>query len=345
MKTIKSIFILSIFMLGLYEQGTRAQDTFSICAVDTSNNYVGSTGASCTNYMQGVVAISDVHPNVGVIHTQAWYLVQNQNYARTLMNMGLSPQQIIDSLVAHDYTNNPTIRQYGIVDLIGGGRSAAYTGINCPDWKGHLLGQTYAIAGNTLLGQRILDSMQARFLSTSGIQPFLLALKLMAALQGAKVPGADVRCTNFSSKSAFIRVARPTDPPSGPYWLNLYVNQNPTTVDPIDSLQTLFNIWLDSLFGIIPISSEIPKDFSLSQNYPNPFNPNTKIRFALPKSTFATLVVYDLLGKEVAALVNEQLNAGTYEAEWNASNNPSGIYYYKLSTGDFTQTRKAVLIK
>jgi len=347
MKKQISIFVLIIFMLGFYYEVALAQDTFSICAVDTSNNYVGSAGASCTNYMMGVVAISDVHPNVGVIHTQAWYLPENQNYARTLMNMGLSPQQIIDSLVAHDYQNNPTIRQYGIVDLIGGGRSAAYTGINCPNWKGHLLGQTYAIAGNTLQGPWILDSMRSRFLNTTGMQSScLLAIKLMAALQGAKVPGADVRCTSTSSLSAFIRVAKPTDPPSGPYWLDISLNLFNPTRDPIDSLQTLFNIWLNNCInGITPISNEVPDNPFLYQNYPNPFNPSTVIKFQVSKLGPVNVTVYDVLGKEIAVLVNEQLKPGTYEVDWNAADVPSGVYYYKLTTGVYVESKKMVIIK
>ncbi len=66
---------------------------------------------------------------------------------------------------------------------------------------------------------------------------------------------------------------------------------------------------------------------------------------ATPKSSFAKVVVYDILGREVETLINEQLNAGTYEVSWNAVNYPSGVYYYKLSAGEFSQTRKAVLIK
>ena len=97
--------------------------------------------------------------------------------------------------------------------------------------------------------------------------------------------------------------------------------------------------------GIYPISSEIPKDFSLSQNYPNPFNPATKIRFALPKSSIAKLIVYDMLGREVETIVNEQLNAGTYEVDWNSGKFASGVYYYKLQTERYTGTRKMVLIK
>jgi uncharacterized delta-60 repeat protein len=97
--------------------------------------------------------------------------------------------------------------------------------------------------------------------------------------------------------------------------------------------------------GIKPISTEIPNAYKLLQNYPNPFNPTTKIRFAIPKSSFAILVVYDALGRETETLVNEQLNAGTYEVDWNAGKFSSGVYYYKIQTTDFSQTKKMILIK
>jgi photosystem II stability/assembly factor-like uncharacterized protein len=97
--------------------------------------------------------------------------------------------------------------------------------------------------------------------------------------------------------------------------------------------------------GIKQISSEVPKGFSLSQNYPNPFNPSTNIQFAIPKSSFVRLVVYDMLGREVETLVNKELNAGTYKADWDASKYPSGVYFYKLATDVFTETKKMILIK
>jgi len=98
------------------------------------------------------------------------------------------------------------------------------------------------------------------------------------------------------------------------------------------------------------LSSRIPEQFSLSQNYPNPFNPRTKIRFSLPNPSEGgapalTLIIYDALGREVETLINEQLNAGTYEADWNAEKYSSGIYYYKLFTDGFGETKKMILIK
>jgi len=102
--------------------------------------------------------------------------------------------------------------------------------------------------------------------------------------------------------------------------------------------------------NINQINTEIPKTFELSQNYPNPFNPVTRIKFSIPHVEVAfmrpvQLMVYDALGKEVAVLVNQQLQPGTYEADWDASAYPSGVYYYRLQSGSFTETKKMLMIK
>ncbi|MBN8583824.1 MAG: T9SS type A sorting domain-containing protein [Ignavibacteria bacterium] len=97
--------------------------------------------------------------------------------------------------------------------------------------------------------------------------------------------------------------------------------------------------------GIKNISNEIPKEFSLLQNYPNPFNPVTNIQFQIKQSSEVKIVIYDVNGKELQTLVNQKLNAGTYSADWNAANSSSGVYFYKLTADDFTQTRKMVLVK
>ncbi|MBL8016385.1 MAG: T9SS type A sorting domain-containing protein [Ignavibacteria bacterium] len=105
--------------------------------------------------------------------------------------------------------------------------------------------------------------------------------------------------------------------------------------------------------GIEPISTEIPQRYELMQNYPNPFNPMTKFKFSIPLSRGVAgeagrgvlLKVYDVLGKEIAVLVNENLKPGTYEIEWDATNIPSGVYFYSLITSEFTQTKKMVVLK
>jgi hypothetical protein len=89
----------------------------------------------------------------------------------------------------------------------------------------------------------------------------------------------------------------------------------------------------------------VPEDFSLSQNYPNPFNPSTVISYRLPVTSFVTLKVCDILGREVATLVNEEKPAGEYEVEFDGSNLPSGIYFYQLKAGEFAETKKMILLK
>lgn len=316
-----------------------AQDTFSIVAVDPATGEAGSAGASC---VAGSIILSDVHPGVGVIHTQSFWNASNQNYARSLMNSGHSPDQIIDSLILHDAQGNPSIRQYGVVDLAGGGRSAGFTGVNCFDYKNHMSGPGYTVAGNILLGQEILDSMEVRFLTTPGI----LADRLMAALQGAKIPGADTRCLpgGRSSISAFIRVAQPGDT-SGTLFLDLNVNNAPAGVDPIDSLQILYDEWRGGVSMVGGTGDQLPDDVQLVQNYPNPFNPRTTISFAIGRSGHVRLSVFDLLGREVAVLVDTMYPAGRHDAVWDATEFPSGVYMYRLQTEWATSTKQMILIK
>ncbi len=116
---------------------------------------------------------------------------------------------------------------------------------------------------------------------------------------------------------------------------NGIILENTSTINPI---------------GIDPLNNNIPNNFSLLQNYPNPFNPSTKIKFDIPvnvKSQMANvkLIIYDVLGREIATLVNEQLKPGSYKAEWDGSNFASGIYFYSLQTEQFAQTKKMLLIK
>jgi hypothetical protein len=89
----------------------------------------------------------------------------------------------------------------------------------------------------------------------------------------------------------------------------------------------------------------VPISFSLEQNYPNPFNPSTTIRYSLPHSDYVKLFVYDVLGRQVAALVNKKQDAGVYETLFDASLLPSGVYFYRLSIGTFTQTKKMIMLK
>lgn len=105
--------------------------------------------------------------------------------------------------------------------------------------------------------------------------------------------------------------------------------------------------------GIQHISQNIPNNFSLHQNFPNPFNPATTIRFEIPllrrvsdaRGVFTSIIIYDLLGKELSTLLNQHLNSGAYEVTWDATSYPSGVYFYSIITGAFRQTKRMVLIK
>ncbi|MCW8802778.1 MAG: DUF1028 domain-containing protein [Ignavibacteriaceae bacterium] len=453
---------MSVLLFFIFSFSTYSQDTFSIVAVDTVTGEIGSAGASCVGPIGGVGAfiLSDVIEGIGAIHTQASYLAQNQQNAHNKMLEGLTPQQIIDWLVANDVQSNPTIRQYGIVDLTRDGESAAYTGVNCTNYKNHVTGSGYAIQGNILLGQVIIDTMQSALINTEGP----LADRLMTTLQAAKILGADTRCASrgTSSQSGFVKVVRIGDG-NTPY-IQIVVPDTPIGKDPIDSLQTMFNNWKVSLFNVVdPFLSEItvepdtiqangtsqsvitilpknnsdtllasglqvvlsntgagslsnvtdlgdgtyqatitapvamgtdtisatvisgtdtisffwnaviiyvnpvsvsenpisPDHFYLYQNSPNPFNPSTIIKYRIPsviaspngtkQSQFVSLKVYDVLGNEIATLVNEEKTAGTYEVEFQSTIGShqltSGIYFYKLQTSGFIETKKMLLLK
>lgn len=226
--------------------------TFSIVAVDPETGEIGSAGASCIG---GVDIIAGIVPGLGAMNSQAWACVPNVNLNNGLeqMKLGKSPEEILDYVKANDecFAGNysSSYRQYGIAlfDSLGNPQTGAFTGSNADDWKGHITGPNYAIQGNILLGPEVLDQMEQGFLNTEGN----LAEKLMAAMQGANIPGADSRCLEegVSTLSIYLRVAKPDDLSDNLY-LDLNIPTLPTGVEPIDTLQTLFDIWIEG--GVLP---------------------------------------------------------------------------------------------
>ncbi len=104
---------------------------------------------------------------------------------------------------------------------------------------------------------------------------------------------------------------------------------------------------ISGITGVKQADNTIPGNFNLEQNYPNPFNPATEIKYSIPASSggLVTLKIYDMLGREVATLVNGEKPAGTYGVTWNAVNMPSGVYFYQLKAGSFSATKKLMLLK
>jgi murein DD-endopeptidase MepM/ murein hydrolase activator NlpD len=132
-------------------------------------------------------------------------------------------------------------------------------------------------------------------------------------------------------KQKFVTFASPAG------WRQVYLPQKSSQPD---------GFILQSALPVQPtVGSVLPTNFVLAQNYPNPFNPSTTIEFALPKSVHATLKIFDLLGREVATLVDEELPAGNYKREWHAQDMASGVYVYRLHAGEFSETKKLMLLR
>ncbi len=321
---------LITLLLVVFSIGIKAQDTFSIVAVDSITGEVGSAGASCVPIAlpaapHGALIICDVLPGIGAINTQAYWLAANQQTAHSRMIAGDSAQGIIDWVITHDSQNNPAIRQYGVVELNGGHpRSAAYTGVNCMDYKNHITGPGYSIQGNILLGQQILDSMEARYLNSSGT----LSDKLMAALQGANVIGADSRCAPYglSSLSSFIRVAKPSDT-TGTYSVDLYMaypgNSN-WSVDPIDSLQTLYDQWLILGVDVKNVSSSFVKVCQDESNF----------IFKLKDFDKPGNIQLELFDLQARKLVSSAFDTPDLTISKSKINYTEGILFYRITNGN-----------
>ena len=135
-----------------------------------------------------------------------------------------------------------------------------------------------------------------------------------------------------------------------------YIAGRPYKFNHADLRTNMQKILVDGMGEVVGVNDKtdenIPLKFELSQNYPNPFNPSTTIKYSIPVETFrgtasqkVTLKVYDVLGKEVTTLVNKEQSAGGYEVEFNAKKITSGVYFYKLQAGSFTETKKMLLLR
>ncbi|MFK7934752.1 MAG: DUF1028 domain-containing protein [Saprospiraceae bacterium] len=324
--------LLCLTFLLFSFQSLFAQDTFSIVAYDSETGEVGSAGASCLDNVQfpgsnGAFIISDVIPGRGAIHTQSFYIEANQNAARNRLMMGDNASEIITWLTRNDAEFRPAVRQYGIVtvDAEGNVDAAAYTGEECFDWKGQRVNSSkYAIQGNILLGEEIVNNMEIAFNRTEGT----LADKLMAVMQAANVPGADSRCLDegVSSLSAFLRVAKPTDSADDLY-LDLNVPGTPFGVEPIDELQNLYDEFL------LTNTEELAAlDWQI---YPNPVKDELQIKLPVAASQ---LTIFDALGRVV-----EQLPMESTEVLLSTQNWDNGLYFLQITNAQQQSGYRRVL--
>src|SRR5690606_29646397 len=112
----------------------------------------------------------------------------------------------------------------------------------------------------------------------------------------------------------------------------------------VASDQRVYRTWASVIVNI-PINNTVPESFELKQNYPNPFNPVTRISYSLPVKSNISIKVYSVIGKELMTLVTGVFEPGNHSIDFNASNLSSGVYYYRLETSAFTETRKMVVVK
>jgi len=116
------------------------------------------------------------------------------------------------------------------------------------------------------------------------------------------------------------------------------------SIDSLSSISKLDTVIRTSLIGIVN-QQQIPKEYNLYNSYPNPFNPISTVRFDIPKTSYIRITIFDVLGQEITKIVNQEMNPGSYKIDWDASNYPSGVYFYKMEAGEFTDSKKMILIR
>ena len=333
MKTLNTIILALMVSFGSF-----AQDTFSIIAVDPTTGEIGSAGASCVQGVgsMGIIdIITDIIPGRGGVNSQAYVCIPNTNLQNAIdqMEMGSSPQEIIDWLLLNDACGSqgfdPAYRQYGIADLdmANNPRTAGWSGASTDDYKEDRQGATYSIQGNILLDVSVIDNMEDNFNNTNGT----LADKLMAAMQGANFAGADSRCLadGTSSTTAYLLVYKADDDPNDPY-IRLNIGQQPAGTEPIDLLQTAYDNFLgvdDNLLNSKIVIAPNPVKNQLALSLVN--------GVVLQK-----LSVLDVNGKEVQALLFQ--DGSKLNHEFNVSDLSVGMYFLKVATSEGTVTKKFI---
>lgn len=326
--------ILSLLLFG----SVSAQDTFSIIAVDPATGEVGSAGASCVTGVGagGIIdIITDIIPGRGGINSQAYVCIPNINLQNGIMrmDMGDTPTEVIDWLINNDACSSqnfdPAYRQYGVADFdeMGNPRTAGHTGNMTDAYTEDRQGATYSIQGNILLNQTVIDNMEDNFNNTAGT----LADKLMAALQGANIPGADQRClgAGTSSTTAYLLVYKADDLPGQPY-LRLNVGQQPSGTEPIDILQGLYDDFLANEDNSIESKLKL---------YPNPAQNSITLE-VIPGLQLDSVEIFDLNGKLIQSL--DLSNTTDQLLELNISSINSGVYFLKVVSPEGTSTLKFV---
>jgi len=256
------------------------------------------------------------------------------------------PKQYLTNAVNYAHSNfSPNAEMYAITSLLPvdtTGKSATWL-----YWfyKPNVTDSGYTVNIIVIAGFPIVTGFYSINLPGTFLRPLGTAFcESNLAIQAAENAGGRIFRLNHPNtiiSAAVFKIPLSPDT-SKPYWTYLYRDTSSAqfmtfNIDGITCTHITLNI--------SQISIEMPEKFSLYQNYPNPFNPKTKIKFDIPETAIVKVGIYNAGGKEVYVLVNEELTPGIYEVTWDASDLPSGAYFYTINTGSIIQTKKMVLIK
>lgn len=212
-------------------------------------------------------------------------------------------------------------------------------GQRCPDSLGNRLAISFSFPIGHIWNDCSMPSYFRSILDTiqeySNFMNFPEPLKFSLRRDTVGDPIANVTYYGYLEKFGYIYFYRPYGGP---------INNLPYSKILVGAILDGVN-YGSILLDVNQISNEIPNEYSLEQNYPNPFNPSTIIKFSLLKANNVSLIVYDQLGREIQTLVDERKNAGTYQYMFNANGLSNGIYFYRLKTDNFVETKKMMLVK
>ena len=170
-----------------------------------------------------------------------------------------------------------------------------------------------------------------------------IILEFLDSLKTTKIDSFD--SGNYSTTSEWVQIIDTSLAPLGTRHIRIRLISTRRAGTNNDGYYDGLSLVAANITRIKEIRHNLPENLTLFQNYPNPFNPATTIRFDLPKSAEVQLIVYDILGRKVATLVNKKMPAGRHEVQWDARNIPSGIYLYQIKAGEFVETKKMILLK
>jgi len=278
---------------------------------------------------------------------------------------------LVNSII--ESTDLSVMDTVGMYDDGSHGDSIAGDGLYSGYWPAPLGEKEYKIHIRTITLDSVYDNLlsDAAYFTTIGPVKFdsiyiaqnvgnLFRIRLILRNEGlitsASNINAEIKISNstisIEDNYRFFDDIDPGQTAQSASFYNLVTSNPPDSINiDVDIFSNDKLFWRDSFslsFVALELSetdNTVPREFALQQNYPNPFNPITTIEFSLPTTEFVNLRVYDSVGQEVAILLNRRVGPGNYKFDWNASGFASGVYYYKIEAGDYTQSRKLILIK